>query len=330
METAKYTIAVREIVENYYIQQNPTLTQWDVMDVKPVTMCKAVWSKVFDFSFPMYAGMTEQDLCVQILMHYYMREIGLETVALWKQFLETRMNEIMPYYVQLANAQLSLADAFITTSLKETVAKDGNESSDKNIQGSQNGNIDDTLTGKMDVTVSGNADTDRTEGTVIDRSLTDKKSGDDNSTKTIITTGDVTENLTGKSDKTINSTQNDEGSGSNNYDNQGKQYYSDTPQNGLESVETGTYLTNATINTGNGLDTTSSKNESTLEGTEGITNEQEKSTETKGSVTETLSRTTGDDSTSSENVKDDKTISDKRTSSETKAQTNSETKKSGK
>ena len=34
-------------------------------------------------------------------MHYYTREIGLETVGLWKLKLNTKMNEIMPYFNQM-------------------------------------------------------------------------------------------------------------------------------------------------------------------------------------------------------------------------------------
>ena len=39
-------------------------------------------------------------------MHYYTREIGFETVGLWKLKLQTKLNEIMPYYNKLYETEL--------------------------------------------------------------------------------------------------------------------------------------------------------------------------------------------------------------------------------
>lgn len=56
------------------------------------------WEKIFDFDFPIFDPEYRSVLCTKILKHYYTREIGLETVGLWKLKLDTKMNEIMPYY----------------------------------------------------------------------------------------------------------------------------------------------------------------------------------------------------------------------------------------
>lgn len=56
------------------------------------------WDKVFDFDFPIFDEEYRSVLCQKILKHYYTREIGFETVGLWKLKLDTAMNEIMPYY----------------------------------------------------------------------------------------------------------------------------------------------------------------------------------------------------------------------------------------
>lgn len=61
---------------------------------------------VFDFDFPIYDDAYKNVLCGKILKHYYTREIGLETVALWKLKLDTKMNEIMPFYNQLYESAL--------------------------------------------------------------------------------------------------------------------------------------------------------------------------------------------------------------------------------
>ena len=65
---------------------------------------EASWNKIFDFSFPIFDENYRKPLCIKILKHYYTREIGEETVGLWKLRLNSRMNEIMPYYNKLYEA----------------------------------------------------------------------------------------------------------------------------------------------------------------------------------------------------------------------------------
>lgn len=62
--------------------------------------------KVFDFNYPIFDESYRLTLETKILRHYYTREISAETVGLWKLWLETRMNEIMPYYNQLYKSAL--------------------------------------------------------------------------------------------------------------------------------------------------------------------------------------------------------------------------------
>lgn len=62
--------------------------------------------KVFSFDYPIFDSAYKGVLETKILKHYYTREIGLETVGLWKLKLETLMNEIMPYYNELYNSTL--------------------------------------------------------------------------------------------------------------------------------------------------------------------------------------------------------------------------------
>lgn len=120
-----------------------------------------------------------------------MREIGVETVPYWKLLLETRMNEIMPYYVQLAGTTITMAEAFINKNTSETVKRDGSENED--ITRVKTGSDNRTVTGSQDSTGSNTTDT------------------------------------------TVNR------------ENNSQELYSDTPQDGLQNVLNGTYLTNATI-----------------------------------------------------------------------------------
>lgn len=62
------------------------------------------WSKVFNFEFPIFEESHREELCKKILLHYYFREIGMETVGAWKVKLQSKMLEIMPYYNKLYQA----------------------------------------------------------------------------------------------------------------------------------------------------------------------------------------------------------------------------------
>ena len=62
--------------------------------------------KIFDFAYPIYDESHRPELEKKILKHYYTREICEETVGLWKLRLNSRMNEIMPYYNKLYNSEL--------------------------------------------------------------------------------------------------------------------------------------------------------------------------------------------------------------------------------
>lgn len=74
---------------------------------------------VFNFEFPIFDETYRNVICTKILKHYYTREISEETVGLWKLRLDTRLNEIMPYYNQLYKSELlefnPLYDTDLTT-----------------------------------------------------------------------------------------------------------------------------------------------------------------------------------------------------------------------
>lgn len=63
-------------------------------------------TKIFNFVYPIFDSNYKSILETKILKHYYTREIGFETVGLWKLKLDTKMNEIMPYYNQLYKSTL--------------------------------------------------------------------------------------------------------------------------------------------------------------------------------------------------------------------------------
>lgn len=177
---SKYTTEVRFICEQY-AGLNDSVGFGGIGAV-----IESARSKIFDFKYPIFDEAYRGVLETKILKHYYMREIGLETVGLWKHYLDMKMNEIMPYYNQLYKSELlefnPLYDIDITT--EHTGTKDGTATS-----------IGDTS----------------------------------NNSKT-------------------------------------NSYYSDTPQGGVDGIESLSYLTTASINTSNGE--TKNENSTTIKDTE--------------------------------------------------------------
>lgn len=83
--------------------------------------------KVFNFDFPIFDEAYRNVLCTKILKHFYTREIGEETVGLWKLRLDTRLNEIMPYYNQLYKSQLIEFNPMYDTEVETTHNASRNE-----------------------------------------------------------------------------------------------------------------------------------------------------------------------------------------------------------
>lgn len=97
---SKYTTEVRYICEHF----SGLTESVGYNDVEQVI--KNCLPKVFDFNFPIFDESYRTVLETKILRHYYTREIGLETVGLWKLKLNTKLNEIMPFYNQLYKSEL--------------------------------------------------------------------------------------------------------------------------------------------------------------------------------------------------------------------------------
>lgn len=59
------------------------------------------WNKIFTSKTPFFDEEYRSVLCQKILKHYYLREICCETVGIWSLWMNTKLEEIMPYYNQL-------------------------------------------------------------------------------------------------------------------------------------------------------------------------------------------------------------------------------------
>lgn len=119
---SKYTTELRWIIENGYdLQLN---------------------------EYPIFDENYRQKLNQKIINHYYFREIGFETVGLFRFYLKQTMNEIMPYYNQLYQSALLEIDPLNTINFTETLTrtkigndiKNFNEDTTVNSNGDSNSN----------------------------------------------------------------------------------------------------------------------------------------------------------------------------------------------
>lgn len=201
---AKYTTEVRTICESY---SGLTASVGYSQIEKVIEKSK---EKIFDFDFPIFDESYRSVIETKILKHFYTREIGLETVGLWKLKLNVKMNEIMPYYNQLYKSALlefnPLYDVDVTrkheganTGDKNSVETNGetsgvseaysdNENTEKSSKGTNNGSVSNTSKNntnhldKYSDTPQGSV-SDLTNGTYLTnaREITDNESSNTNS-----------------------------------------------------------------------------------------------------------------------------------------------------
>ncbi len=109
---AKYTIELRNIINNYYSRDevkswftNYCINNY-LTDVEVETILKAnIWSK--------------ERLADKIIDHYYMREIGYETIGLFKHYTKVYMQEIMERYLPLIYSNSIEYNPLINVDYKE-------------------------------------------------------------------------------------------------------------------------------------------------------------------------------------------------------------------
>ena len=145
---SKYTTEVRFICEN----KSGLEVSGGSSDVDNIIANS--WNKIFTSKVPFFDEEYRSVLCQKILKHYYLREICCETVGIWTLWMNTRLEEIMPYYNQLYNS------AKIEFNPMHDV--DLTRKHERNIEGTskEDGTRTDNTTSKR--TLTGNRDTDST------------------------------------------------------------------------------------------------------------------------------------------------------------------------
>lgn len=132
---SKYTTQVRWIIEQITSDsKNLPITQ----------RVSLACPKIFNFYFPIWLEEYRPTLEKKILMHYFNKEIGFETVGLWKFYLEERLNLIMPYYNEVYKTTIKEYDWLTDTNAHETYV--GNKKLQENANFNANGNVKSDLT----------------------------------------------------------------------------------------------------------------------------------------------------------------------------------------
>jgi len=194
---------------------------------------------LFDFEYPVprktlvYNGKTcdvdfdKARLEQKILNRYFFRQIGQETPARFKHYLKARMNEIMPYFVQLYEFDAkfrNIDDPLESYNLKETFeqATSGNEittgtqagttSSQTNTESSDERSFDETRSGSESKSGENDErflDTPQGQETTIDSYLTNMTRRSSSESGENSATAAITENVSNTgSNTTTGSTEN--------------------------------------------------------------------------------------------------------------------------
>lgn len=125
---SKYTTEVRYICETAAgLQKSAGLSSLD-------EILEAGRLSIFDFNYPIFDSNYKAVLETKILRHFYTREIGSETVGLWKLRLNARMNEIMPFYNKMYESELLAFNPFYDVDYTRTGDRSGNQSKEETTQ----------------------------------------------------------------------------------------------------------------------------------------------------------------------------------------------------
>lgn len=168
---------------------------------------------IFDFDFPIFDENYRVPLETKIIKHYYTREIGMETYGLWKLRLQTKLNEIMPYYNKLYESELYTYNPLYDVDMTTThVGRRTGE----------NTNVDNRKSERNNSGTSKN---------VGDETTADTNRANTSGSRSVENSGSETNTGRTKNSATR--------------DYQRDDAYSDTPQGTLSNVKNLSYLTNA-------------------------------------------------------------------------------------
>lgn len=125
--------------------------------------------------YPIFDENYRKTLNNKIINHYYFREIGFETAELFKRYLNTTLNEIMPFYNQLYKSELLEFNPFYN--VDKTITSNKNNNSVSDFIGNITGQNNQTATNTSKETATGNQQTDTTATTTGESKGESKETG---------------------------------------------------------------------------------------------------------------------------------------------------------
>lgn len=219
------------------------------------------WNKIFTTQCRIFDENYRSILCSKILKHYYLREIGAETVGIWKLWMNTKLEEIMPYYNQLYESALLEFDPFKDVDYKKE----------------HEGESEDTHSGESNTTKDGSSDysnsdtrsdlgTSKDTGTITDARIINNNGNNSRS-------GSKTDRYSDTPQGTISNTDVEGDAYLTNVrligETDGGNYHDDTTDNNTRTLNTNTTTTNNSNASGSG-ETSSSE---TIDGTDSYLNQ---------------------------------------------------------
>ena len=134
---AKYTMELREIFEP--IRYSPPLFSREEVESWFKSYNIYDYLRKNEIIIVEKAGLWDKDkLARKIVDHYYLREIGFETIPLFKHYVKVTMNEIMERYLPLIYSASIEYDPLVNVDYSETFTRNKTNESSYNTEGSSN------------------------------------------------------------------------------------------------------------------------------------------------------------------------------------------------
>ena len=220
---SKYTTEVRFICESKSGLENSKGCD-DVDEI-----LNNSWNKIFTTKAEIFDENYRAVICKKILKHYYLREICSETVGIWKLWLNTRLEEISPYYNQLYKSALLEFNPLYDVNITRTHNRTIDENKTENGTSTETSTDKNTGSGTRDNTTSG---TNKNSGTsnVSNSGSSNSKDLYSDTPQGALTGVETETYLTNarKISNTDSSTSESTNSGSGEYKDTGNVKYSDT------------------------------------------------------------------------------------------------------
>lgn len=254
-----YTTELRYILESYAGLDSST--EYPSID----TVISKARKKLFSFNYPIFDEKYREHLESLICLHYYRREIGFETVGLFKLYLEQKMREIMPFYNQLYKSELLEFNPFYDVDLTR----------DRKLKHNAEENSVNQSSNKSDSKEAFNSNSTGKSNNNTNQGVSSRDESKSNSKN----------NTSAKNSSNASSSSNN------------KQRYSDTPQGSISDLEKDKYLTNATINDASVKDTSNATSSD-----ESTSTDENTSTHTSNTGTETIHEETNNNTSTKTNT----------------------------